>query len=383
MTAPSYCGSKLWDLLPPLYRIADESGDLAAFLAVPAPTLDEIKDLADRFPEIFDVDGCTPRYLPLLSAIVGHRWNPLRDEFLERRDIREAVERYRRKGTIPAIRRSLVAVGWQGEIEETFRKVLRLGQRARLGRQRLAGQIYSFGVWRIRSDSRLGLGPAVRAELPFHHPAGTRVFYFETEISVLDRSADVVPSNLLDDRQSSVLDSRRIFVANRSRLGSRDRLTRWGRTAEQLAAISTSVTSHRPVRAGACLRRWHARRPGLRLNFGAVGDRLVNLWISELRRVLCCAIDVEEPPVGRHPVMRPNRQRLNRSLLNRAVRECCTGVRQKDFLETTLALRSWGANLFTVIEWPAPPTVQLDSGLSGAVSEAGNLFTVTRWPAAA
>ena len=51
----SYFEKKLIDLLPPLYREQDESGDLDAFLKVPAASLDEIKVLAERFPEIFDV----------------------------------------------------------------------------------------------------------------------------------------------------------------------------------------------------------------------------------------------------------------------------------------------------------------------------------------
>ncbi|HOZ45839.1 MAG TPA: hypothetical protein PLO37_09160 [Candidatus Hydrogenedentes bacterium] len=69
-----YFENKLFDLLPPLYRIenlsacghaqAGEAGDLASFLKVPAVSLDGLKELIERFPEIFDVDRCEPRYLP-------------------------------------------------------------------------------------------------------------------------------------------------------------------------------------------------------------------------------------------------------------------------------------------------------------------------------
>ena len=100
----------------------------------------------------------------------GTRFDPTADVSRERRAIREAVERYRRKATIPAIRRTLAPLGWKGEIEETFRKALRLGQRSRLNQQRLPGLVYGFGVWRIRSTDSLGLGPAVRAALPFPSP---------------------------------------------------------------------------------------------------------------------------------------------------------------------------------------------------------------------
>ena len=62
----SYFEKKLIDLLPPLYRERDESGDLDAFLKVPAASLDELKVLAERFPEIFDVGRCEEMFLPFL-----------------------------------------------------------------------------------------------------------------------------------------------------------------------------------------------------------------------------------------------------------------------------------------------------------------------------
>ncbi|HOE31614.1 MAG TPA: phage tail protein, partial [Planctomycetota bacterium] len=70
----SYFEKKLIDLLPPLYREQDESGDLDAFLKIPAASLDEIKVLAERFSEIFDVGCCEERFLPFLGGIVGHRF---------------------------------------------------------------------------------------------------------------------------------------------------------------------------------------------------------------------------------------------------------------------------------------------------------------------
>ncbi len=124
----SYFEKKLIDLLPPLYRERDESGDLDAFLKVPAASLDELKVLAERFPEIFDVGRCEERFLPFLGEIVGHRFDPTVNTAAQRRLIREAVEIYRRKSTIPAIGRSLVDIGWVGRIEETFHKALRLNR---------------------------------------------------------------------------------------------------------------------------------------------------------------------------------------------------------------------------------------------------------------
>ena len=183
----SYFEKKLIDLLPPLYRERDESGDLDAFLKVSAASLDELKVLAERFPEIFDVGRCEERFLPFLGEIVGHRFDPTVNAAAQRRLIREAVEIYRRKSTIPAIGRSLVDIGWEGRIEETFHKALRLNRRSVVGRAKLPGLIYSLGVYRIDSDN---LVQGVRDALPFHHPAGTRVFFLQWLYTLLSMESD-------------------------------------------------------------------------------------------------------------------------------------------------------------------------------------------------
>ncbi len=84
-----YFEEKLLDLLPPIYRERDTSGDLQAFLAVPATTLDELKELIDSLPDIWDVDACDPRFLPLLASIVGYRFDSMHDPDTQRREIRE------------------------------------------------------------------------------------------------------------------------------------------------------------------------------------------------------------------------------------------------------------------------------------------------------
>jgi phage tail-like protein len=377
---PSYFSQKLWDLLPPIYRERDETGDLAAFLKVPAPTLDDLKDLADRFPEIFDVDGCEPRFLPLLARLVGHDFDPLVDPRHERRAIREAVERYRRKGTIPAIRRSLVAVGWQGEIEETFRKALRIGQRARLNDSRLPGLIYGFGVWRVRSRDSLGLAPTLRARLPFHHPAGTRVFFLDQVIALVENHSDPRGEIARLVRKTIWADARRIFVLNLSRLNSRDRLTVRGQTPVQLASVVGATTSHRPTRAAVCIARWHGRRSGLRLNSDDIGSRLVDLWIDGRKLAVCCDIAVTPELRSGRPTLRVSRRPLNLSILNRATRECRIRFRQEDIRSLADATPRSAANLLVAISWPAPPTAQLDVDALFAPEAAANLALATQWP---
>ncbi len=133
----AYLETRLIELLPALYRELDETGDLETFLNIPAATLDELKALMDRFPEIFDVERGEQRWLPYLGEIVGHRFDPRGDATRQRRLIREAIEIYRRKGTLPAIGHALADLGWQGHIEETFRQALRLNRRAVVGRVKL------------------------------------------------------------------------------------------------------------------------------------------------------------------------------------------------------------------------------------------------------
>lgn len=376
----SYFEKKLWELLPSIYRERDETGDLAAFLKVPAPTLDAIKELADRFPEIFDVDGCEPRFLPLLAQLVGHEFDPLVDPSRERRAIREAVERYRRKGTIPAIRRSLVSVGWQGEVEETFRKALRLGQRAHLNSARLPGMIYGFGVWRIHSRDRLGLAPVIRETLPFHHPAGTRVFFLDQVVAVVENDRDPREEDALLVRKTAWADARRVFVLNLSRLNGDSRLTARGETPTQLVSVVGFTGSHRPARSSVCLSRWHGRRPGLRLNEQAVGSRLVDLWIDGRKLAVCCEIAVTPELRSGRPTLRLDRRALNRSILGRATPECRVRFRQQDLRSVANGSVRAAANLILAIEWPAPPTVRLDADAFFVPEAASNLALATRWP---
>jgi phage tail-like protein len=165
---------RLLELLPSVWRERDTQGDLAAFLGVPGPTLDEIQALADAIPTLADVDECDARYLPSLAALVGAEYDPKRDTDAQRRAICDAVEGYRRKATLPAMRLALERLGWQGNIEETFRQTLRLNRRARVNRQKLSGEIFSLGVYRLVSETNI---LDIRQALLPHHPAGTRRFF--------------------------------------------------------------------------------------------------------------------------------------------------------------------------------------------------------------
>ncbi|MCC7556621.1 MAG: hypothetical protein KO254_11035 [Methanoculleus marisnigri] len=326
----SYFEKKLIDLLPPLYRERDETGDLETFVKVPASSLDDLKLLADRFPEIFDFDRCEDRFLPLLGEIVGHRFDPLSDAAKQRRSIREAIEIYRRKATIPAIGRSLTDLGWQGRIDETFRKALRLNRRSIVGRAKLPGLIYSLGVYRIDSDN---IVQGIRPGLVFHHPAGTKVFFLQWLYSLLSMESDFQAVIKKVVERVCLGHLHETFVVSHNALNTDYHLTRKNKTWGWWRITDGTTLMQDVERAAVCIYRWHGRTPRFRLNVGNLNDeRLPNLWVSERRAAFCCEIDTKPSELPVDAFIRLAGQDLNRSRLNRSATACRVIFRQKDLL---------------------------------------------------
>lgn len=277
--------NNLTDLLPPLYEHKDESGDLRSLLSLPAGTLDEIKEAIDRFPDIFDVERCDERFLPLLAYLVGHRYDGTDTPENQRRLIREAVEIYRRKGTIPAIDRSLASIGWEGQIEETFRSTLRLNSRSRLSSAKLPGNVFSLGVYRVHS---LNLAEGVRDALSFHHPAGTRAFFLQWLATFLEIGADLEFQNAAHVRSVVLAFLDETFVLGRSRLGSCRHLTNKQRIYDYLQLTSTVEMVPEIDRAANKVSSFHGRQNRMRLNHRPLNERrLVNTSIREDRLSFC------------------------------------------------------------------------------------------------
>lgn len=163
-------------LLPEVYITSDTSGDLDIFLSVVAVILDELKTRIAGVPRLASPKDCPPDFLGCLAALVGASYDPQADPLPQRQRIREAIERYRRCGTVQALERQLKSLGWDGEIVETFRKVLRLNHRARLGRQKLPGHRYNHGIYGMTQpvDSSEFAATVLK-----HQPAGTVVWIGE------------------------------------------------------------------------------------------------------------------------------------------------------------------------------------------------------------
>lgn len=345
----AYFEDKLLDLLPPIYHERDESGDLRSFLAIPAATLNEVKSLIDALPSIWNVDACDPRFLPVLSAAVGYSFDPTRDPDVQRGEIQEIVEQYRRKGSIPAIRRALINVGWQGEIEETFRSALRLNKRSVITRAKLPGELYSLGVYRIESRN---ITPVIRQTLAPQHPAGTRVFFLQWLLSQESMENDFVAALRRTVALHSTGRIHDVFVVGSRLLNSDYRLTKKQTTWSCWQITHQSTLTQGYESAGVIINRWHGRSLGHKLNgFVLSADRLIGVELSERRLQLECDVETTEP--GAKPVIfRLVRQHLNRSKLARSARSCRFVFRQRDITESATVGFAAAANLYTVTQWP-------------------------------
>ncbi|HOZ46570.1 MAG TPA: phage tail protein [Candidatus Hydrogenedentes bacterium] len=325
---PGYFENKLFDLLPPLYRIEDETGDLASFLKVPAASLDELKELIERFPEIFDVDRCEPRYLPYLANLVGRPYDGTIAPDTQRNVIREAVPLYRRKATIPGIRRSLVELGWEGMIEETFRAVLRLNSRPILNHAKLPGLVHSLGAYRIRSEA---LAPSIRDALRFHHPAGTRAWFWQWLLGYCKATDELTGLEKLFVRRILFGDPDETFRLNHSELGAGFHLTYKRKVWSFLVPSSTAALLSDFDYAATCFMSWHGRGDRMRLNRKALNSRmLANTWESERKFGVCCEIEARRRPDVPRPVVRLNQAAISGALLNHSDVPCRIRFRQKD-----------------------------------------------------
>jgi len=161
---------QLINLLPEVYSESDNSGDLKAFLSVIGPTLDELKARMDGIPGLVSPGECPPDFLGYLAALVGAEYDSTSNPSPQRQRIREAIERYRRRGTTEGLSMELARLGWHGEITETFRLIMRLNYGSRLNRRKLPGRRYNHGIYGITEplDSSEFLNIATR-----HQPAGT------------------------------------------------------------------------------------------------------------------------------------------------------------------------------------------------------------------
>ncbi len=157
-------------LLPEMYTESDTIGDLRTFLSVIGPTLDGLRERTDHIPDLASPGHSPPDFLTYLAALVGAEFDPRANPMPQRRRLQEAVERYRRRGTTVGLARELRRLGWQGEIIETFRLVMRLNHRSKLNTQKLPGMRYNHGIYGITEPLEVDGFVEIAAQ---NQPAGT------------------------------------------------------------------------------------------------------------------------------------------------------------------------------------------------------------------
>lgn len=328
----TYFRQKLLDLLPDLYKREDKQGDLAAFLALPAEYLDEMKTRIDDLPLLCDIDCVPDDEVPLLGALVGYTLGHRGQE--SRREIRESVEYYRRRGTKPAILKDLGQRGWEGSVQETFQQTLRLNRRATINQSHLSGKIYSLGVYRIDNQN---LVDGVREALSPHHPAGTKVFFRQWLLSWAQAlSPWGIGFNQLF-RLVMLGDLNETLVLNRSTINAARHLNRKKKVHELLSVSQHTTVFQDLDHATVSMHRRHGRRSGIRTNGSRLeaGKKLTNVWVSEIRNIQTCLVDIwtgsAQKKAG-ESILQLGRKTLNQTRLNQAFVACRIGFQQKDLI---------------------------------------------------
>ncbi len=98
-----YFEERLFSYYPANWRQDDASlgnDDLKNFTKILALTLDDVKSYIDTFPAIFDIDRCDSKYFGAIAALLGYPLNRLDSIESQRLQIRNAVQFWRKKGTV-------------------------------------------------------------------------------------------------------------------------------------------------------------------------------------------------------------------------------------------------------------------------------------------
>jgi len=345
----SWFDTHLLDLLPSVWRERDTTGDLAAFLKIPAATLDEFKNRVDALPSVFDVDDCDPAFLPLFAALIGWPLDPDAHTDVQRRALREAVEFYRRKGTIPAIVRSLENIGWRGRLFETFRAMLRMNRRARLNAFRLAGTVFNQGVYRVESDNIM---PGIRTVLAPHHPAGARVFFLQRMDGAEDAGQDTEAGFRHASRRGAFARQYEDFILNDTGLNSLLPLTRRV-TVHGVSQVRTGAYAVQEMTAShGIVERWQRPVPGFTFNRDRMNQKdIVNADRTAMRLSLELDVDVRRNS-GRTVPLQLNKRRLNQTGPQQGSAYRWRFRQMEDKGEIPAALES-AANEYIIRQWPA------------------------------
>ncbi len=114
----------LYNWLPRIYRASDKEGKLKRFFDIFGSQLDLIRSYIEGLPDIFDLEHCDYRVLPLYAQWIGWDLSFQPNIQLQRNEIRYSVDLYRRIGTIPGSRLMVKRLSkWECRVKEFFKNV--------------------------------------------------------------------------------------------------------------------------------------------------------------------------------------------------------------------------------------------------------------------
>lgn len=91
-------------------------GALEDLTEVYAVSLDEIKQAVDEFPLLFDIDHCPPKYLRVIAEMLAYPLEEVDSTAEQRRQLKEAINWYKTKGSRKGFLAMLYAFGFYAEL---------------------------------------------------------------------------------------------------------------------------------------------------------------------------------------------------------------------------------------------------------------------------
>lgn len=111
-----YIPNEYWRWDAKLTEDGGGEGALADFTEVFAITLDEIKQAVDEFPQLFDIDHCPPEYLQVIATLLNFPLEDTDTTAEQRKQLKDAVNWYKVKGSRRAFVSMLYAFGFHAEV---------------------------------------------------------------------------------------------------------------------------------------------------------------------------------------------------------------------------------------------------------------------------
>jgi hypothetical protein len=127
----AYYSSKLWRLIPEVYRIADaqgpgDNGPLREMVDRLGVQVSVIRRGVDRLWEDQSIEACDDWVVPYLAELLGTRIAPGMDARGARVDVAKSIHYRRRKGTVAVLEELATNVtGWEVRVVEFFRQLAR------------------------------------------------------------------------------------------------------------------------------------------------------------------------------------------------------------------------------------------------------------------